>query len=105
MPKRLKSKTASEVAKALEDMLMNNLAPDIIQCDKGLEFKGNPVKRLLNKYKIKMINSRPYHPQSQGKCERSNQVIKKKIHFFCNTKKAWIQLGELTSRHCIFNQY
>lgn len=89
MPKPLKTKTASEVAKALEDVLMNNLAPDIIQCDNGLEFKGNPVKRFLNKYKIKMINSRPYHPQSQGKCERSNQVIKKKILFATQRKRGF----------------
>lgn len=73
-------------------MLKNNLAPDIIQCDNGLEFKGNPVKRILEKYKIKMINSRPYHPQSQGKCEISNQVIKKKILFASRRKRgfSWV---------------
>ncbi|KAL3892385.1 hypothetical protein ACJMK2_004595 [Sinanodonta woodiana] len=70
MPKPLKSKLSREVAKALEDVLMVNLAPDIIQCDNGQEFKGKSVKLLLKKYNIKMINSSPYDPQSQGKCER-----------------------------------
>ncbi|KAH3783153.1 hypothetical protein DPMN_161081 [Dreissena polymorpha] len=93
MPKPLKTKSSREVAKALEDVLMVNLAPDIIQCDNGLEFKGPSMKLLLNKYNIKMINSRPYHPQSQGKCERSNSVIKAKILFATKSKRGfnWVE--------------
>ena len=82
MPKPLKTKSSREVAKALEEVLMVNLAPDIIQCDSGQEFKGSGVKLLLKKYNIKMINSSPYHPKSQGKCERSNRVIK--LHHVVN---------------------
>lgn len=53
------------------------------------------MKRILEKYKIKMINSRPYHPQSQGKCERSNQVIKKKILFATRRKRGFSWVSEL----------
>ena len=93
MPKPLKTKSSREVAKALEHVLLVNLAPDIIQCDNGQEFKGNSVKLLLNKYNIKMINSRPYHPQSQGKCERSNSVIKGKILFASHSNRGfnWVK--------------
>ena len=31
--------------------------------------------------KIKLKNSRPYHPQSQGKVERSHGTWKKKLEF------------------------
>ena len=40
--------------------------PGTLQSDNGKEVKGN-VKRLCQKKKIKMIQSRPYNPSAQGK--------------------------------------
>ena len=54
--------------------------PEIIQCDQGTEFKGQ-VTKLLRRRKVKVIRSSAYHPQSQGKCERSHRDVRKKIHY------------------------
>ena len=35
----------------------------------------------MNAVGIEFRTSRPYHPQSQGKCERSHGVWKRKIEF------------------------
>ena len=51
---------------------------DRLQSDRGPEFEGK-VRKLCKRYKIKMIKSRPYHPQSQGKVERSHRRLREKI--------------------------
>ena len=60
--------------------------PETIQCDNGLEFQGKPMKSLIENNNIKIIHGRPCHPQSQGKCERSNQSLRRKIFFACRRK-------------------
>ena len=35
----------------------------------------------MSKNKIKRIRCRPYHPESQGKVERSHRVLRQKIHY------------------------
>ena len=54
--------------------------PNIVQCDQGTEFKEK-VDRLLQRRGISVIRSRTYHPQSQGKCEKSHREVHNKIHF------------------------
>ena len=50
------------------------------QSDRETEFKG-AVKTFLKKCGIQNIESRPYHPQSQGKTERSHSTWKTKLRF------------------------
>lgn len=52
----------------------------VIQCDQGGEFKG-AVKELCRQLEIKIICSRPYHPQSQGKVERSHRALRSKMEY------------------------
>ena len=52
----------------------------MLQSDRGGEFK-KWVKKLCKNLNVKMIQSRPYHPQSQGKVERSHRALRKKIAF------------------------
>ena len=40
-----------------------------------------PLKKLRSKLGIKIIKGRPYHPQSQGKIERSHRSFKKKVMY------------------------
>ena len=51
-----------------------------MQCDNGGEFK-KAVEKLCKSLEVKIIRSSPYHPQSQGKEERSHRSLKKKILF------------------------
>ena len=52
--------------------------PRIIQCDNGKEFKG-AVLHILQRHGIKLINSTPRHPQSQGLVEQGNSVVERKL--------------------------
>ena len=79
----LARKTSANVANALKRIFAEHGAPGIIQCDQGCEFKGE-VDKLLEKRGIRVIRSRPYHPQSQGKCERSHRDVRRKIAFMQN---------------------
>lgn len=54
--------------------------PDTLQSDRGKEFYG-AVKRFSENKRIKMTKSSAYHPQSQGKVERSHRTLRKKINY------------------------
>ena len=51
-----------------------------LQSDRGSEFKKE-VKTFCNRWKIRRTCSCAYHPQSQGKIERSHRELRNKIHF------------------------
>ena len=53
--------------------------PRIWQSDNGTEFKG-AFWILLRRYGIKIINSRPRHPQLQGLVEQANGFVKNKLY-------------------------
>lgn len=76
----LTNKTAKNVAIALKQLFGEHGYPEIIQCDNGPEFFGD-VQKLLCKNNVKIIRGRPYHPESQGKVERQNRIIRDKIRF------------------------
>lgn len=71
----LKSKHSKEITSELKSIYMELGPPLLLQSDQGSEFKGD-VKRLCRKMQVNlMIHSRPYHPQSQGKVERSHRAL------------------------------
>ena len=74
----LQNKSTEHVAKSLKEIFEEHGWPEVIQCDNGPEFVGE-VNKLFRRKKVKVIKGRPYHPQSQGKVERQNRIIRKKI--------------------------
>lgn len=54
--------------------------PNILQSDNGGEFKGD-TKKACKYLGVKIVNSRAYHPQSQGKVERSHGHLRDKIRY------------------------
>ena len=61
----LQSKSSIEIADVLQ--LFSDIGPPKrVQTDQGTEFKG-AVKKIMKTFKVHVIHSRPYHPQSQGK--------------------------------------
>ena len=62
----LETKHPSRIAYYLKKIYNENGPPSILQSDRGSEFKKE-VKQLCSKYKITMVQSRPYHPETQGK--------------------------------------
>ena len=51
--------------------------PKILQCDRGTEFQGKV--KFCQKHPTEIRRSEPYHPQSQGKIERSHSTWTRKI--------------------------
>ncbi|XP_061170265.1 KRAB-A domain-containing protein 2-like [Saccostrea echinata] len=90
----LKRKTSRQIAIELERVFSEHGKPSILQCDQGTEFKGR-FERMLHRNKIKLIRSRPYHPQSQGKCERSHRVVRNKIAFLKTKRRGFNWAAEL----------
>lgn len=94
-------KSAPVVADAMTYWLASGHQMKYWQSDRGGEFMG-PVSILIRRYGIKIIRSRPHHPQSQGMNEQSNGHIKKRISAWktvtgCNN---WdIALAEIAQVH------
>ena len=62
----LQSKSSTEIASHLLQLFSDIGPPKRVQTDQGTEFKG-AVKQIMKTFKVHIIRSRPYHPQSQGK--------------------------------------
>ena len=77
----LKCKQAEAVASELLDIfLTTNGAPRILQCDNGREFDNKRIIELEAQWAgLKIVHSRPRHPQSQGSVERANAEVSKKL--------------------------
>ena len=87
----LPSKKSSVVAEHLKLIYREHGTPKILQCDNGGEFGGN-TKKLCRIIGVKIINSRAYHPQSQGKVERSHRTIREKIRYDLLQQEAnWVK--------------
>ncbi|MES9879582.1 MAG: DDE-type integrase/transposase/recombinase, partial [Sedimenticola sp.] len=82
-------KTSENVRIQLQDIYNQTGTPSIIQCDNGGEFKGQ-VLTYCAKHRIKVINSSPYHPQSQGKIESSHRSWSKKVRYNITEGNNWI---------------
>lgn len=73
-------KTARNVIICLEQIFSDFGAPDVLQSDNGSEFVNAEMNAFLLKWNVKeFIHGRPYHPQSQGSCERANGFFQRKL--------------------------
>ena len=91
----LQSKSGKEIAKHIRDIYREHGKPQVIQSDRGSEFRGK-LAELCSEMKIKMVRSRPYHPQAQGNVERSHSTLRRRMLFdlLHNSKKMgmnWVQ--------------
>jgi len=78
--------TKQVIADTLEDIITSNMpqgaggnAPGIIQSDNGGEFVNDIMNDLMENYNITHIKTTSYHPKSNGKVERKNREIRKKL--------------------------
>lgn len=76
----LTGKGSKLVAKELQELYCEVGPPKVLECDNGGEFK-KAVEQLCRKLEVKIVRSSPYHPQSQGKVERSHRTLRKKIMY------------------------
>ena len=71
----LPDKRAETVTQKMKKLFSEFGYPRIVQQDRGTEFRGK-LEQYFTENDIKIIRSRPYHPQSQGKVERSHRTLK-----------------------------
>ena len=76
----INKKMSKNIADELRNIYLEHGPPRVIQCDQGGGFKG-AVKELCRQLGIKIICSSPYHPQSQGKVERSHRALRSKMEY------------------------
>ncbi|CAN6699563.1 unnamed protein product [Malus baccata var. baccata] len=72
----VKSITSVAVKKFIETKILYRFGvPETIVTDRGPSFISKEVEEFASKYKIKMIQSNPYYPQSNGQAESSNKIL------------------------------
>jgi IS30 family transposase len=71
-------KSAPLVADAIFYFFLAGHTMQICQNDNGSEFKG-ALCLVMKRFGVKVINSRPRHPESQGMNEQSNGFVHSKI--------------------------
>eukprot|EP01029_Cantina_marsupialis_P014533 TRINITY_DN319_c0_g1_i20.p1 TRINITY_DN319_c0_g1~~TRINITY_DN319_c0_g1_i20.p1 ORF type:complete len:432 (-),score=48.03 TRINITY_DN319_c0_g1_i20:95-1390(-) len=74
--KPIPSKHLYNVSWNLFQIFAEHGLPDILQNDNGSEFVNAVAEKLYDDWDIENNKSAPYHPQSNGKNERHNGVIK-----------------------------
>ena len=68
--------TAVVVARALwENFLVHYGWPEKILTDQGKSFENNLFRELCNIAKVKKLCNSPYHPETNGQCERFNATL------------------------------
>src|SRR2546425_1565125 len=80
----LRSLTSKAIVNALLATFARTSIPDVLLCDNAGDLVGGLNKAVYTVLGIKLQNSMPYHPQSNGICERFNSVLKKMIHLAMN---------------------
>jgi transposase InsO family protein len=72
----LKSHEAPIVAKALITVFSHFGFPEEILSDQGPEVMSKMMRIFLKEFGIRHVQTRPYHPQCNGSCERFNGTMK-----------------------------
>ena len=80
----LKNHTAEEVANALAQIFSHFGLPEEILSDQGTEFMSELMQHFLFQFGIKQIRASPYHPETNGSCERFHRTLKSMIRSMVN---------------------
>jgi len=72
----LKQHTAQDVAQALGNVFSHFGFPQEILSDQGSDFMSALMQIFLTDFGINQIRTSPYHPQTNGACERFNGTLK-----------------------------
>uniref|UniRef100_A0A8C5M6R2 Gypsy retrotransposon integrase-like protein 1 n=1 Tax=Leptobrachium leishanense TaxID=445787 RepID=A0A8C5M6R2_9ANUR len=80
---------AETVAGALLQIFSRVGFPQEILSDQGTQFTAEVTQQLWRLCGIKPLYSSPYHPQTNGLCERFNGILKQLLRTFTMSHKDW----------------
>lgn len=87
-----KATAAVTAKKLMSEVVCRFGLPETVESDRGTHFTGQVFTEMLKGLQINQHLHTPYHPQSSGKVERANGVLKNKIAKICEqTKLTWVQ--------------
>ena len=71
-----KNQSARTTAKVLLEKFVPHYGfPTFILSDRGANFESKLIKELCRIAGVEKISTSPYHPQTNGQCERFNQTL------------------------------
>ena len=91
----LEKKNATETLYGINEFILRNGKPKILQTDNGREFCNNRVIEYCENMGIELIHSSPRHPSTNGVVERVHQNIRKALLAIKTEKKINMILGWL----------
>lgn len=91
----LKNKSVQNVASELQQIILQEGPPEILQSDNGGEFTGDKMQELVARFDIDHRFSLPYKPNTNGAVERFNGTLKEKIGHFLTDHSAKAYLPHL----------
>ena len=59
-------------------------APRALDSDRGRQFLSRIVSALCQIFKVKKLNTSPYHPQTNSTCERLNSFLEQLLRAYCD---------------------
>ncbi|KAM1122695.1 hypothetical protein ACFX19_004266 [Malus domestica] len=72
----VKNITSTTVKKFIETKILHRFrVPEVIVTNRGPSFIAKEVEEFADKFKIKMVQSSPYYPQSNGQAKASNKIL------------------------------
>jgi hypothetical protein len=83
----LKTKETAGVGKGFMSWIGTFGPPKILQTDNGREFCSNLIETIAKDYGIKIIHSRPRHPQTQGLVEQGNGTVENRLSKWMQQRK------------------
>ncbi len=91
----LKNKSAASVAFALQDLILQEGAPERLASDNGGEFDNALIAQLCAESGIQQRFGDPYTPKSQGAVERFNGTLKNKINRYLADHSSMMYIDKL----------
>ena len=81
------AKTQEQIFRFIaNDYIPRHGAPRVVLTDQGLEFRGQDLRRYFIRLGITHKRSTPFHPQTNGRLERSHRTLKQILRKLTNAK-------------------
>lgn len=95
--KAIPNQTAEEVAKALvSEVIVRHGCPSTLLSDRGTNYMSQVMQEVCNIFDIHFTHTTPYHPQTDGLCEKFNHTLANMLSMYVSsTSHDWDEYIDL----------